>query len=61
MRDTARSACESRSSLQIRLAGCWHGYDHGLLYWLDVAWHALLAFSSSNHNNLFFLFSSLPA
>ena len=33
MRDTARSACESRSSLQIRLAGCWHGYDHG-------EWHA---------------------
>ncbi|PKV45406.1 histidine kinase [Janthinobacterium sp. 61] len=27
-----------------------------LLYWLDVAWYALIVFSSSNHNNLFFLF-----
>ncbi|MCC7702190.1 histidine kinase [Janthinobacterium sp. GW460P] len=27
-----------------------------LLYWLDVAWYALIVFSTSSHNNLFFLF-----
>lgn len=32
-----------------------------LLYWLDVAWYALIVFSTSSHNNLFFLFFSLPS
>ena len=27
-----------------------------LLYWLDVAWYALIVFSTSSHNTLFFLF-----
>jgi len=27
-----------------------------LLYWLDVAWYALIVFSTTQHSNLFFLF-----